>query len=144
MKEIHIPCSECSFRRDIEPGFLGGSPPEVYIGQSVGPFKVPCHKACDFDDPNWREKSMYDTTQCAGMAIYRTNVGVADRMPADLHKLPADRNTVFATHAEFLAHHRQIPLHMAEAFLKVMTPDELLRYEMAKAEVMVVKKARAT
>lgn len=43
---------------------------------------------------------------CAGMAIYRTNVGKRLR-DEDVPRLPGDKVSVFATPKEFIDHHRQ-------------------------------------
>ena len=127
------PCHECAFRRDIKPGTLGGSPPETYVGQSEGPFYVPCH-ICYGDDPNW--KTNIDKPQCAGVAVYRANLGIP--VGGDfLLKLPTDTENVFATHAEFLAHHKQISLESAKLELVKTTPQEHLRNELVRAGVAV-------
>ena len=102
------PCHECAFLRTCPPGLLGGSPVETYIGQALGPFSVPCHLQTDFRDPEWKDKA-WDVQQCGGLAVFRTNIGIADRMPDALPCLPASSD-VFATMAEFVAHHLQIPL----------------------------------
>lgn len=128
------PCNECAFRRDSEPGFLGGSPPEMFLGQSVGPFVVPCHCHCDFDDPTWKDK-IGQTPQCAGLAIYRANIDSARFLPDALHKLPADHDLVFSTPAEFLAHHKQITLAEAEAQMLKHPVGELFLQELMKSEV---------
>lgn len=135
-KNLIAPCKECAFLRTIKPGELGGSAPQVYIGQAQGPFLVPCHKACDFDDPEWREKS-FDTPQCAGMAVFRANIGVADQMPDMLSKLPADKVNVFADEAEFLAHHAEVPLWCAKIWLHQFPPKTLLRQEFCKKEIII-------
>lgn len=111
MTEIAPPvakaCPECPFNRKCKPGTLGGSSVETYVGQINGPFTLACHMHCDFSDPNWNELSKYkNTPQCAGAAIMRSNLGIADRMPAALPRLPADRENVFATMSEFARHHR--------------------------------------
>lgn len=43
--------------------------------------------------------------QCAGSAIYRANVCKSPRR-SDVLRLPANTNTVFASMAEFRAHHK--------------------------------------
>jgi hypothetical protein len=114
MNQHTTPCAECPFRRDIKPGLLGGSPVETYIGQSVLPFWLPCH--CD---KNYERKTSQfkKVTQCAGTAIFRANIGVGQLMPDSLLSLPADREKVFGTMAEFVAHHKKIALGKAMVFL---------------------------
>ena len=43
--------------------------------------------------------------QCAGAAIFRQKIGVADRLPDALLKIKEDDSNVFATLHEFIAHH---------------------------------------
>ena len=95
------PCGACPFRRSTEPGALGGSPPEVFIGQAHGPFWIPCHRTYE-PGVSAKEQRPDRAEQCAGCAIYRSNVEVADRMPEPLLRLPADKDKVFATPAEFI------------------------------------------
>lgn len=119
MKNMPAPCKECAFRRDSTPGFLGGSPTETFVGQVFGPFVIPCHCACDFEDPNWKDK-VFETPQCAGTAIFRANLGLDRVLPQQLHKLPADHDLVFSNPAEFMAHHKGISVFEAAQIL--MTP----------------------
>lgn len=44
--------------------------------------------------------------QCAGLAVYRANV-VKNPRDRDILRLPANRETVFATPTEFLEHHKE-------------------------------------
>lgn len=133
------PCADCAFRRDSTPGNLGGSPATKYIGQSVGPFIAPCHltypKDIDLDKVEWREKSL-QMPQCAGMAVFRANLGVDILLPDAVHKLPQDHVAVFSTHAEFLAHHTRAPLGLAQQFLKSFTPLFFLRQELDNPRVV--------
>lgn len=129
------PCKECVFRRDSSPGEMGGSPPGTYIGQSEGPFWIPCHLSTNYDDPNW--KSDLKKPQCAGAATYRANLGIDHKMPDFLERRQPDHEAVFSEHREFLAHHCQIPIDQAELDLKKMTPRDLLLVEMKRAGVKV-------
>lgn len=120
-KDPKVPCKECAFRRDITPGALGGSPPETYIGQAYAPFAIPCHCHCDFDDPDWKKKAgPGETPQCAGVAVFRANIGAHGKLPAVLTPLEPDFKTVFGNPVEFLAHHKQISVD--EAFEYLTTP----------------------
>lgn len=123
------PCRECPFSRTVKPNALGGSPPETYIGQALGPYAIPCHCHIDYDDPQWREKAI-NTEQCRGAAIYRANIGVADKLPSKLLRLPPDKYLVFASAEEFLAHHRQIDIIEAMFMLSVMPPEQLLQEQL--------------
>jgi hypothetical protein len=114
MNQHHKPCAECPFRRDIKPGELGGSPVETYIGQSVLPFWLPCH--CD-KNYAYKESKVGEVSQCVGTAIFRSNIGVAQLMPASLLNLPSDKTVVFGSMVEFVAHHKRISNGEAVAFL---------------------------
>lgn len=107
-------CPECPFSRAVEPGALGGSHPYKYIGQAIGPFVLPCHMHCNFEDPQWREKS-FETPQCFGASTFRANIGVQALMPTQFPRVPQDTSTVFASAAEFLAHHTKLSLREAVA-----------------------------
>lgn len=135
MKDLPKLCKECPWRRDVAPGALGGSPPEVYIGQAHGPFKLPCHKTCDFDDPDWKERSMDEAAQCAGAAMYRQAQGLRDRLPAMLNTLEPD-GTAFETPEEFMAHHLQIDIEVARHLLQLTPPDVLTRLELQRVAMM--------
>lgn len=137
MKTLAKPCKDCPFSRGVAPGALGGSPVETYIGQAVGPFMLPCHKTCDFDDPEWKDK-VGQTPQCAGAAIYRANIGVADLMPPGIARLPPDRANVFASHEEFIAHHLQVSPFVARGLLQIITPAELLAIQLARPTTKLV------
>lgn len=131
VKHMAAPCGSCPFTRTSQPGNLGGSPVEVYIGQTHGPFVLPCHCACNFDDPNWKDKAL-DTPQCAGAAIFRANIGVAAELPPALHTLPADYERVFSDAEEFVAHHLDISYGRAAVLLAQTPPETLLRRELRK------------
>lgn len=135
MEHRKSPCSACPFSRKGTPGELGGSDAAIYVGQVSGPFFLPCHQQYQDGKPT----DDMSNPQCAGAAIFRSNIGVADRIPPILHHLPPDRDTVFANHAEFLAHHRGISLEAAEEELARTPPSELLAAEFARAGLSKVK-----
>lgn len=137
MAQHTTPCGECPFRRTVEPGALGGSEPEVYIGQAQGQFWLPCHMRQDCTtDEGRRDPS---SPQCAGAAIYRANIGGVAR---PLLELPADPVVAFASAEEFLAHHRRLPLDEARERLRRTPPEALLRRELGRAGVQVSRVAR--
>ncbi len=129
------PCHDCPFRRDIKPGTLGGSAPTVYVGQTIGPFILSCHTA---DGYAHKQTDVTKVEQCAGAAIFRSNIGVAPRMPDAIHFLPADHEAVFSSHAEMLAHHMQCPEEIAEHFLTRHPPELWLAKEMADPQAREV------
>jgi hypothetical protein len=131
---MQVPCDNCPWRKNSKPGYLGGSHPLTYIGQAQGPFVLPCHKACNFEDPGWRAKTI-STRQCAGAAIYRANVGVAYRLPGTIHHLPPSKE-VFGSPEEFLSHHTKISIAEAQSILRRNPPESLFEEELSRVEVM--------
>lgn len=136
VKHMAAPCGACPFTRTSTPGALGGSSPEVYIGQTHAPFVLPCHCACNFDDPDWKSKAM-TTPQCAGAAIFRANCGLSSIMPAVLHSLPPDTERVFTSPVEFLAHHKQISYMHALRQLGLDGVGQAVRAEFHKMGALV-------
>lgn len=93
-KQHKVPCSDCPFRRDSLPGWLGGELPEPFIySQAHGDGPYGCHVIVN--------------QQCAGMAVYRANIEHDPAYIAAL-RLPADPVKVFATPREFLEHHNRL------------------------------------
>jgi hypothetical protein len=129
-KKLIKPCKECPYSKTVTPGALGGSDPEVYVGQGHGPFWLPCHKTCDFSDPNWKQD--YSAQQCAGAAIYRANIERANIMPGSLHKLDKS-DLAFGSPEELYAHHKGISLEEATEHLKNRKPDMLMYIEFQRA-----------
>jgi hypothetical protein len=121
------PCGSCPFSRAVKPGTLGGSHPTVCVGQSIGPFVLNCHTA---EGDAHQQTDVRAVAQCAGAAIFRANLGVADRLPDAIHRQPADHELVFSSHAEFVSHHAQLELWMAESWLRVYTPQDCLQREL--------------
>jgi hypothetical protein len=110
------PCKECPFSRTIEPGNLGGSAPEVYVGQIVLPFWLPCHCSANY---RGKETDVNEVSQCAGAAIMRANLGV--HVPRALLSLPPGPDA-FESLAEFYAHHAGISIDSAREYL---TPEKV-------------------
>lgn len=96
-------CGGCPFSKQCAPGELGGSPITTYIGQIIGPFFLPCHAAQNYEGNG--TKLSPEHAQCAGAAIMRRNLGIADRMPEPLLKLDGEDPNVFETLEEFINHH---------------------------------------
>ncbi len=84
------PCSDCPFRRDALPGWLGGDTPEYYTRLAQSDLLIHCHTKLG--------------PQCAGAAIYRANIGKVPRDRKVLRLLP-DKMTVFSWPTEFINHH---------------------------------------
>lgn len=128
------PCSTCPFARSTEPGTLGGSPVGTYVGQTEAGFLIYCHECLDYDDPDWKEKASKPgaMNQCAGAAIFRSNI---ERPKPAILTLPKDTEKVFASHAEFVAHHAKLSLAEAELLLEQCPPELFVDLEMRRAGV---------
>lgn len=87
------PCSDCPWARASLNGWLGGVSIEDWIAEAHADAPIECHVLAG--------------AECAGAAIYRSNVCKTPRF-AKL-RLPADRKVVFATPAEFREHHARGP-----------------------------------
>jgi hypothetical protein len=130
------PCGACPFSRAVAPGALGGAnPPEVFVGQAfAGIMWIPCHKRYAPNIPA-REQSASKCGQCAGAAIFRANCGIPSA--PGIHRLPPDHEAVFSSAAEFIAHHRRIPVWSADVRLAMEPPLTLAQKELRKAGVRV-------
>jgi len=84
------PCGDCPWARTALNGWLGGDTIEDWLALAHGEGMMECHTLVG--------------AQCAGASIYRANVCKLMRNPEAL-QLPADRERVFASPAEFRAHH---------------------------------------
>lgn len=128
MSDKRKPCAQCPFSRRTEPGLTGGTCPTVYVGQSIGPFWLPCHM-----DPKYKANRLdTDALQCAGAAIFRANIGVTELLPEQLLRLEADTQRVFANFEELIAHHMRIPLPMARMVLMITPPMMLLEQQLER------------
>lgn len=124
-------CMGCPFKRlnTNEKPNPGGSHPFVYLGQTRGPFWLPCHQ-----DKNYEGKGSDTETvgQCRGAAIFRANCEDQYNLPEPLLKLEKDTEAVFASEAEFLAYYTDIPLEDAESMLTRQALDKLMYQELNK------------
>lgn len=90
-KQHTTPCADCPWARKSLPGWTGGTTPKQWLEAAHGEAVIECHTT---------------DKQCAGAAIYRANVLKSTRHDEAL-RLPANKVAVFASFAEFLAHHQQ-------------------------------------
>lgn len=127
------PCRECPFRRDVRPSTDIVDPYRL-IAQAHGPFVFPCHLT-----PGYETGASYESAsrlpQCAGLAIYRSNVGIIPEgveAPVGVHTLPADRALVFTEPAEVLAHHFGVPVNLARIQLLVFPLSDLVAMEVER------------
>jgi hypothetical protein len=98
------PCLGCPFRRlnTNEKPNPGGSHPFVYLGQTRGPFWLPCHQDKEYKG---KGSDVSTVSQCRGAAIFRSNCEVPYKLPDQLLSLPKDEESVFSSEAEFSAHY---------------------------------------
>ena len=135
MKQHSKPCAECPFSCKIEPGALGGSTPQTYIGQAYGPFLLSCHMSPGY----WGNPRGTEHAQCAGAAIFRANCGIDVLMPEAFRRLPAGPEA-FESPAHLIAHHGQMSLTRAQVFLIAFPPEELLERELFRSSVQIIPK----
>tara|TARA_R110002051_G_scaffold319364_1_gene403309 strand:+ start:968 stop:1408 length:441 start_codon:yes stop_codon:yes gene_type:complete len=111
-------CGKCPFKKGLPATSetLGHSHPFVYIGQTRGPFWLPCHA-----DKNYSGKgsNVETVTQCRGAAIFRANCETPYKLPEQLLSLEKDEESVFANEAEFIAHYTNINKEKASALTSV-------------------------
>ena len=106
MKQHLTPCSQCPWRRESAPGYLGESTPEQFLAQAEADIKMPCHCMVNYERDDWQEQSE-NAPRCAGHAIYLRNrckmpkeEGLA-RFVREVARDPA----VFGRAEQFLEHH---------------------------------------
>lgn len=104
-KQHKSPCSDCPFRRDSIPGWLGELTVDDWVRLAHGEGKADCHTQVRGNGEGWA---------CAGLAIYRANVAKSVHDPNAL-RLPPDRVNVFSF-GEFKKHHEsKMPAPVAKA-----------------------------
>jgi hypothetical protein len=138
MKKRTKCCGACPFKRvnNLTKENPGGSIPEVYLGQSRGPFWLPCHKDKNYNDKNSDPALV---AQCAGAAIFRTNCNAPYDLPKGIQLLPRDTSTVFANEAEFYAHYKNITIKKAKGILTQAILDSYLKNELNEIGIKKVK-----
>ena len=125
------PCGACPFKRvnTNEKPNPGGSHPFVYLGQTRGPFWLPCHQ-----DKNYKGKgSLTDTvSQCRGAAIFRSNCETGIRRPEQLLTLPQNKEEVFSNEKEFLIHYLDMSDEDASTMSMHISLDAMMNFELYK------------
>jgi len=130
------PCDECPWSKAVKSGALGGSHPDVYVGQVVGPFWLPCHMSKNYAG---KMSDVNDTQDCRGAATFRANIKV--KPAKGLLELPPDNGeTCFSSLAEFYAHHRGITVEAAKAILTDERVCELAVKALTDANVKMQKR----
>ena len=95
-KQPQKACSDCPWGREALNGWLGHLSIDEWIQSAHGETTVECHA----------QKGPNGPWACAGLALYRANVGKIPRNPNAL-RLPADRESVFANPMQFREHHEK-------------------------------------
>lgn len=129
------PCKGCPFSRCTTPGALGGSPADVYVGQIVGPFWLPCHSPTDYQG---KASKPDEAPQCAGAAIFRHRINVSHMMPKFLLSLDDSSDTaneVFTSVEEFYQHHEGMSPSEARRAADPNRVSHLFAIEMSKTPV---------
>lgn len=130
-------CKTCPFKKgSTPPGNIGGSSPLVYIGQSMGPFILPCHNSKGYAGKQ-TDFTLPTIVQCAGAAIFRSNIDVAKYMPLALYKLPEDKEDVFGSKEEFLAHYYQVSVEVIKGTVKDRDYVAMLQKELHDPRIKV-------
>lgn len=94
VKQHRRPCGDCPWSRTSARGWLGGVAAKEWLGEAHGETRIDCHTKIG--------------PQCAGAAIYRTNVRKSPR-DRSLLVLPEDAENVFDSPRSFLEHHEVKP-----------------------------------
>lgn len=101
------PCHDCPWRRDSAPGWLGPFTAEEWVMIAHSDEPIACHLTLPTDGKHRSEQKTWDyegVEQCAGAAIYRTNILKLPRDP-NVATLPRDTDSVFGFD-EFEQHHQ--------------------------------------
>jgi len=121
LKQIHHPCKDCPFARTAIPGWLADKTPAEYCLLAHHDGIIECHTTKLPDD---------SAVQCAGAAIYRSNV--VKHCDEPVLSLPADTDEVFATPMEFVEHHLERKLKKNE--LTTLTAEALKKFMKERSE----------
>lgn len=134
------PCPQCPFARATSKEYLDtrGQNGERFVGQAVGPFMLPCHMHKAFD--NWRENPIGPdaATPCVGAAVYRSNNGYT-HLPDVIPRYAEDREAVFASPEELLAHHKGTTVEEERKFLKTKPVIAMCMDEMRSRSVQFIE-----
>jgi hypothetical protein len=125
------PCATCPFRRSVKPGALGGASTSKFIGQANGPFYLPCHEREGYSAQRGRMGD-FSMPHCVGAAVFRANIS---RRPANSQELqcPPDKEAVFSSNEEFVAHHEGISVSEAKTALALYPVSLMVVSELREA-----------
>jgi hypothetical protein len=126
-KQHTSPCSDCPFRRDSIPGWLGTLSVEDWVQLAHGEGAADCHTT--------KQPGGKGGWACAGLAIYRANICKSPR-DAKAMRLKPDTKLVFSF-GEFRKHHTEgIKVVKKEPVEKGPKTDEQIDAEIKKLRTM--------
>lgn len=88
--QLTSPCSDCPWRRNALPAWLGRFTAEEWLRIAGSETRIDCH--------------VHKGPQCAGAAIYRANTSKLPRSK-DILLLSKNAESVFSSPGEFMAYH---------------------------------------
>lgn len=94
-KQHNKPCADCPFARTAVRGWIPDTP-EGWLRYAHGEGRIECHTT--------KQPHTGDAWQCAGGAIFRSNVCKLVR-DKTLLRLPRNKIIVFTNDQEFIDHH---------------------------------------
>lgn len=107
-RAVTAPCDQCPWRRASAPGWLGANTPEGFASAISREVRMPCHTLVDYEREGW-EWRQRKAPLCRGALIMMRNtckLPLDPEIKAALKSVEPDRERVFATVQEFIAHHR--------------------------------------
>lgn len=139
------PCGSCPFRRDVgrgcdDPKHLGFNTVEEFVGQTFGPFRIPCHAHIDYDDPDWKDKARDGVPQCVGNAALRGKSGLYTVLPDVLLHADDDaaKRVTFDSIYAFYAHHKGVSTEDAVRELSTGSIYTMVQTSMNRAGVTLL------
>lgn len=81
MNHCKVPCSECPFRKNSLPGYLGGFTAEETIRVAVSESNFDCHLTRIDENGNGIPEDSKKRKACAGRMLFATNTAKSFRRP---------------------------------------------------------------
>lgn len=128
------PCKECPFNKkaNLKTDDLGGSAPEVYLGQLNSPFWLPCHLDKNY---NGKQSNMDKVGVCVGAAMLRSTLKTRYKFTSEFTPVIEKDSSSFDNCADFLSHYKNIPLEQAEKLTDESHITDYVILELLKARV---------
>lgn len=126
--KIKRPCSDCPFRWNAKPGWLGADTADNFVRNALADYAdhpLPCHLTIDYSDPDWLENQYEEAALCAGALIFCKNNAKTPRDPeraAWVKTVEPDHDLVFTKPWEFYEYHgEEVPEDYARMRRYVLT-----------------------